>query len=107
MGLTMVTLRNGASVPKSLVAGIYVILQGYWNGGLVPQLAIYELAMRARDPNFEISPDGLRFLTDHHLLEEDGSLQTAVKNIVLSSVLGEEADMYLDSPVPDQPQGGS
>lgn len=62
--------------------------------------AFYDLVMKARDRNYKISyGDNEGYLKKVGLLQEDGSIHEAVKEIVLSAAVGDGLEMKLVSPI--------
>jgi len=102
-----VILRDGTEVAKPLVSVVMLVLRGLATpneedplAGMQNVLVLYELVMKARDPNHEFfSPqlrDQLRALK---LLEHDDTVHDAIRPIIQNAVTGDLMEMALRNPV--------
>jgi hypothetical protein len=97
-----IKLKNGSFEPMPLVVATMVSLDNLLKNHVT---AFYDLVMICRSadrphPLNRYKPFGNngKVLRDLALLHEDGSVQTSIRNIVLSAVTGDGLDMVLGTP---------
>jgi hypothetical protein len=88
-----VSLRNGSTEKGELVAITSLALRG------LPRETLVEFREVIRNPNFKISDKSRRILKDKALMENNGSVQSSIKNVVLSAVQDEGEDTKLVNPL--------
>ncbi len=93
MNINHATLRNGSEEAVSMVAIVMISLEDLPVGDRV------ELVMKCRDSSHVIDPHSMTTLLEFSLIRDDGSVSTCIKNIVLSSSVGDGLDMAFVSPV--------
>lgn len=92
-----VTLKNGATVPDVLVSTTMLALRRCMESS---PLALYDLVMVCRrEPGYVPFGDNGQQLRLLGLLESSGQPHGAVRDIVLSAITGDDADMALGSPL--------
>lgn len=62
-------------------------------------IAFYDLVMKARDDKYELFGNSPDILKSAALLEQDGSMRSDTRNIVMSSVEGDEGEMHMVDPI--------
>jgi hypothetical protein len=62
-------------------------------------ITAYELTTLARDPSHVLWGNAVHDLTSLGLLQDDGSLHGAVRDVILAAVEGDGLAMHLISPV--------
>ena len=99
--MEFVKLKNGSEEPTLAVATIMLSLKHLMkpseNVGNI--LAFCDLAMKCRNPDYQVSGQALDTLQRLGLLESDGGVHDITKNIVLSAAEGDGIDMKLVSPI--------
>ena len=93
--MSTVALRTGREVPDGLVQPVLLSL------GLLAEhspVALYELAMLARDPWHRLFGNTGQLLTELGLVDQAGKLHDATRDVVLATVEGDGLDMCLVSP---------
>jgi hypothetical protein len=95
----MATLANGAAVPISKVVAVL----GKLDRCLSQPDSEWEVVFYLRELCFgrEVEPEHVRALIAEGLLDEDGRLESGVRDVVLSAVRGEGRSLHLDSPFTD------
>ena len=91
-----VTLKNGAELLRSQVAAIMSSLRDL--EGEKP-MALYELVTKCHNPEHQPFGNTGEVLRNYGLIESDGSLHVAIRDIVLSAVEGEGFEAKLGSPL--------
>jgi hypothetical protein len=95
-------LKNGSYVPVPVANVIYLSLQSLSKQN---PIALYELAMKARDNNHRLFGNTGEVLKELALLDSDGSIHDLTRDVVLSAIEGEGLDLKLVSPFkPEQKQ---
>jgi hypothetical protein len=94
--MEMLTLKNGSEVAAPLVKLTMMVLDSLM--GKNPT-ALYELVMKCRDREHKLYGNTGEVLSSLNLLQPDGRVQDAIRDIVLSATEGEGIDMTLRSPV--------
>jgi hypothetical protein len=90
-------LRNGSMVPGPIVGTVWVSLSWLMRNN---PIVAYELIERARDPNYDLSPQTTELLVGLALLEADGkTMHEAVRDVLLSSAKGEGLAMEFIFPI--------
>ena len=90
----MAKLRTGTEYPDALVTSIYLNLERVLE---IDPIAFYEVVELARDPHHDLWGD-TQILQDHALVQVDGTMLNAVRDVVLASVAGDEENLRLVSP---------
>jgi len=62
-------------------------------------IAFFDLVMKARDDTYEVFGNSPDILKKSALLEQNGTMRSDTRNIVLSSVEGDEGEMHLVDPI--------
>lgn len=91
-----ITLKNGTQESSPIVATIMMLLESLCDSD---PICFYELTMKCRDNNHQLFGNCASKLQGLSLLQSDGTVYHAVKNVVLSAVTGEDLDMALGSPI--------
>ncbi len=94
--MNVVKLKNGAEEAEPLVT---VMMMSLANLMKERPLALYDLAMKCRDKNYQFFGDNEKHLQDLELVGISGDIHSSVRNVVLSAVHGDDLDMALSSPV--------
>lgn len=89
-----VTLKNGTEEVRSLVAAILLSLQSLIE---TYPIAFYDLVQLCRDPEYKTF--NIEILKSWTMIQEDGSIHTSIRNVVLNAVTGEGINLKLESPV--------
>ena len=92
-----VELKNGTTEAKGLVNVMMISLHNLLQED---PITLYELVMKCRERDHQFWGDTVEKLQNLHLVEQDGRVHGAIRNIVLSAVTGEGLDMVLGSPLP-------
>lgn len=93
--LEVVTLRTGAEVPKPIVATVGIVLNALMEHD---PISLYEAVMIARDVShipFGAAGDTLRRVA---LLDPNGRMHDATRDVILASTFGESYYLRLVSP---------
>ncbi len=94
--LTMVKLKNGSSSVRSFVALTMKVLDQLFT---TDPIAFYELCQKARDANHVFWNESTKRKLEHlGLLDGQGHVQNAVRDVVLSATSGEGLDLAFGSP---------
>lgn len=91
-----IRLKNGTEEVESLVVVTMLSLEHLMDER---PLALYDLVMMCRDSSYEPFGDNGDHLKDLRLIDQDGSVHSSVRNIILSATDGNGMDMVLQSPV--------
>lgn len=97
-----VRLTNGSDAPERRVFEVttmlHVLSKSQWS-------SLFELDHKARNPDARIFPATAKSLQDAKLLEQDGTMNDVVRNIILSTVqvVGAGLDFKLVDPVMRDP----
>jgi hypothetical protein len=94
-----VKLKNGSEELKGLVIVVMASLRHLM---AEQPLALYELAMKARDKGHVIFGNLDKPLKEMALLEHGNTIHSCIKNIVLSAVEGDGFDMCLVNPIKEK-----
>ncbi|HUD02610.1 MAG TPA: hypothetical protein VMR46_01130 [Candidatus Paceibacterota bacterium] len=97
--MEMLALKNGSSVPKPAVIAIMMSVNSLWEEGLGGMCAVIDLVDRCKNPNHKIADDVMLQLKASRLIEPEGRIHEAVKDVVLSATEGEGVEMTIGSPV--------
>lgn len=62
-------------------------------------IAFFDLVMKARDDTYELFGNSQSILEKASLLEPNGKMRQDTRNIVLSSVKGNEGEMHMVDPI--------
>lgn len=89
-----VILKNGA---EELGSFVEVMLRALSQLMTREPIAFYELVCLCRDSSHEVWPGMVEVLERAHLLKS-GRVHDSIRNVVLSAVTGDEADMALGDP---------
>lgn len=97
----MTILKNGADVPQPLVMTTSLCLSELLSNH---PIAFYELTMSARDPQHQLFGNTAEVLQQFKMINgvsPEGTAQhfDAVRDVVLSAVVGEGMGMRLENPV--------
>ena len=98
----IVQLRNESEEARAVVMAVMHVLKSLLDpkkGGIRGALAVYELTMACRDPNYQIEKSFRERLTNLQLIQKDGSIHPSVRNVVCSAVEGEGLEMRLVNPL--------
>jgi hypothetical protein len=96
MDIEVVKLKNGAELQKSLVITISISIKQLFE---TRPIAAYELVMKCRNPNHRLFGQTGKDLQDAALLDSANRVHDAIRNVVLSGVIGEGFGMTWTSPV--------
>ena len=91
-----VKLRNGKEEIESLVWSTGTSLKELLKK---KPMALYHLVMKCRDHNYQLTDKVAEYLKSQDLILQDGTVHDSIKNIVLSTVVGEGINMELVSPL--------
>lgn len=92
----MITLRTGKREAFSLVAATVSSLEYLFNNDLT---VAHELVWLACDPGYKLSAQAEGMLRAFYLLQEDGTLHSSIRNIVLAATEGKGLSITLRKPV--------
>ena len=98
--LRVVRLRNGADEAEIFVTGLMVTLRDLIKAN---PIAFYEAVMIARNPKYKPWGDVGKDLERWALLRQ-GEMHDSTRNVILSAVTGQMADMCLRSPIVEAQQ---
>ena len=91
-----VILKNGAEEQVHMVSHT---METLWYLAKERSMVLYELAMKCRDRNHKFFGTTGQTLVKLGLVEADGSIHDTVRNIVLSAIEGDGADLTIGSPL--------
>jgi len=91
-----VILKNGAEEATILVTIVMKILKHLADER---PLALYDLVMKCRDPNYQFFGDNEKYLQTLKLVGADGGIHDSDRNVILSAVSGNGPDMVFRSPI--------
>ena len=91
-----VVLKNGAEEILPLTEVISLVVNELLDDG---DLAVYDLVMMCRDPNYNPFPSCLERLKARSLVEPDGRVHQSIRNVVLSMAEGDGLEMKFSNPV--------
>jgi hypothetical protein len=94
-----VTLKNGAVVNKEQMDDVLFKLRALM---VQNQDGFHELVMKCRKPEHPLVPGPASDLRRRNLLRQNNTVDSDVRDIVLSGVTGEWPNLTLDTPVLDQ-----
>lgn len=109
--MEMIKLKNGAEESPVMVATVHMILDSLLEEtdnmaeNIRNVTVFYDIVTACRDPKYmsQISKANMMKLEGLALVK-NGRVHDSIKNVVLSSVEGEELEMELVNPVMDAPQ---
>lgn len=90
-----VGLRNGGRENAGVVAAAYMSIQALSHEDPV---AFVELVMKARDPGHPLLPGVEKRLTALRLMRPGGEIHSSLRNVILSSAVGDGLDVGLVDP---------
>jgi hypothetical protein len=96
--LAAVRLRNGSDESGPLVLTAMASLSGLMQSN---PIALYELVMKARDPQHAMFGRTAQEAIDRSLLQPDGSMHDSLRNIILSAADGDGLYLRLIDPRAD------
>jgi hypothetical protein len=92
-----VELKNGSIETKAATIAVYMRIEELYK---TDPLLFYELVSICRDAKHQIFNDlMIGELKRLSLLQNDGHIHESIRNIVLSSVIGEDLEMVLTNPI--------
>jgi len=94
--IEMVTLKNGQEEAKSAVEVVMISLRNLMKND---PICFYELVMKCRDRNHVFFWKTWHKLNGLWLVEDGGSINDSIRNVVLSAVTWEPFNMELGSPI--------
>jgi hypothetical protein len=94
--MKFLNLRNGSTEEAIRVLGVCAVLGNFLDNH---PLVLIDFILHCQGRNPEMSPRTIRILHQAYLLEEDGTVSQSVKNVVLSTVVGNDSIFALVSPV--------
>ena len=94
--MEVIKLKNGTEECKPLVAIVMGILNHLADER---PLALYDLAMRCRDQNYQFFGDNEEYLQQLKLIDANGVIHDSDRNVILSAMRGDGFDITLGSPV--------
>jgi len=100
--LEIVTLKNGSTETRLAVVATYANLRRIIkaeNYNHTKALALSVLVDHCRDPQCPIEPEQRECLQQLGLLQQDGTVHTTIKNIIVCAVVGEGFELYLQNPM--------
>lgn len=97
--ITMVKLKNGSEVAKPVVIALMINLEALMKSN---PIAFYELVEKCKNSEHEMFGHTKDVVTEWALIDSNGSVNSAVRDVVLSAVEGEELSMSLGNPVAPQ-----
>jgi hypothetical protein len=96
----IVELKNGATYPAALaLIGITRVRSLARSSELQDLLALYELTMKCRNPSHKFFGNLGERLKSLGLVEQDGSIQDYISDIVLSAISGNEMELRYSNPI--------
>ena len=98
MSTSLVKLKNGSSEPGASVGTSMLTLKDLWGSGIDGICAVSDLYERCRNPSHSIAAGELKTLKTVGLVKEDGSVHATIRNVVLSAISGDGADLELGEP---------
>ena len=93
------TLRTGIEVHDALVRTVNITLGRLMD---TDPIAFYEAVMVARDSSHVPFGNTSQSLRKMHLLESDGRMHDATRDVILASVDGQDFDLHLVSPYAEE-----
>lgn len=99
--LKMVKLKNGGEAPESAIRTTMVSLQTMMKEDISSMLAVVDLAEHCREGT-EVTGKSRELLVNIGLMESDGRVHDAVRDIVLSASEGEGLSFRLSSPYAEE-----
>jgi hypothetical protein len=94
--LDSVQLRNGVKMPRIAVNVTMMRLKPLIESDYEAFRALVE---KSRNPDYQIQAAELEKLSDMALIDADGTVQSTVRDVVLSAAVGEGSAIDLQSPV--------
>lgn len=95
----LLKLRNGAEAPRNAVMTSWLSVKHLMDsGGMNDLMALYEARELARDPSHRLFPGTAETLREYSLTDRDGRLHDVTRDVILSSVLGDETDLSVTWP---------
>lgn len=92
----VIKLKNGMEEVKSLVTIVAMHINSLLERN---PIALYELVLKCRDRDHQFFGHTADDLKDLELLQSDNSVHSSIRNIILSSTVGDGIDMTFVSPV--------
>jgi len=99
-----VELKNGAIEVRSIVVTVYFLLEDLLQTTR-GAIAFHDLVSLCRDSKYHLQDGQKEYLIESGLLQQNGTVHSSIKNIVLSAVLGEGLNMELVLPVKPKEKG--
>ncbi len=99
--MEMLQLKNGSEEPKSIVLATMVSTKGLWDSGITGMCHVVELVNRCHDSHCDIDRSSEERLKGLALLQEDGSVHSSVRAVMLSATTGKGFEMTFGSPIAD------
>lgn len=100
-----IILKNGSEEVKQLVIVVMHSLHGLLSTEVPPMeaipngLAFYDLVMKCRNHNHQISEKSEKILKGLSLIESNGEVHQSIRNIVLSAANGDDLEITLLNPI--------
>jgi hypothetical protein len=100
VGIEIVKLKNGAEEAEPIVTVVMMRLQSMMESGdLVDAMLVYDLVMKCRDDSYRFFGENETKLKNMALVEHDGRVHDSIRNVILSSVVGDGLEMRIESPL--------
>lgn len=96
--MNILKLKNGSEEAEPLVKGIMMILNQLMQG-LPGAIDAYELVEKCKDPSHKMFGDSEKHLIDIGLMDGLGRIHDSIRNVVLSSAIGEGLELRFENPV--------
>ena len=96
--MNILKLKNGSEECEPVVKVTMLSIQQLMKG-LPGAIDAYELVEKCKDPSHKMFGDSEKHLIDVGLMEGPGRIHDSIKNIVLSSALGEGLELRFGDPV--------
>lgn len=95
----LVSLKNKATLPWSLVQVTMMSLRSLQDTGLPGVLAVYDLVQKCKDSAYRFFGQAETLLKKRGLLEEGGNTIPAVCDVAVSAAVGEKLAFHLEDPI--------
>lgn len=94
--ISTVKLKNGSELPEEIVTGTIMSLQALM---LKNPIVFYELVMKARNPEHTMFGKTQAVAYEWDLIDSNGVINSQVRDVILSAVIGERLNMKLVNPI--------
>lgn len=98
--MNLITLRNGTQEGEALVRATTLVLKTLANSdNMLNVIAFYELCLLARNSEHCIFSSNVEnILIDLAMLQPNKKLNSSIRNIILSAIVGEDENIQIVNP---------